>query len=662
MKNRAFSRLILGLALIAGASAVLLISDLGSRSSKRSGGKIPHISILQHASQAILEDGVRGMIQGLAEGGYVEGKSVVIRRYNAEGDAATSNAIARQMANGDDDLLITVSTPSLQAVANANRTTRRNHVFGLVTDPSTTGVGISKANPLEHPAWLAGYGTLQPVEQAIRMAREMKPDLKQVGTVYNASEANSEAQMGIARKICADLGIGLVETTVDNSSGVGEATAALCARGIDAIFMPGDVTVLVASDALLSAAGKAGVPVFTVTPPHAKKGALFDLGADYYQVGRHTGLLAAEILGGRKPASVEIRNFLPESLVVNEQTIAGYASQGWSLPESVHARAQTIIGRDGTATSKEAPVQVVPGGSRPANVQIICFSDSLPVEETLAGLRKAMASWPLKEGTDYSVKIRNAQGDIAALNGLVDAAAAEKPALIIPLSTPALQAVANKVKDRAVVFGMVANPMAAGAVKSYGDHPANMTGVTVLAPAGPFLDLIQKYYPDIRRIGTLYCPAEANSVDLFQMLQSEASKRNMVVESVAVATPGELADSAMSLASKPIDAILQISDNLSSGGFTAVTRAARQAKKPLFSLNSTTIPLGSAVVMGRDYEACGEATAALALRILQGESPAGIPIQPAPGIRTSASLPNAAALNMTLPPGLLGEMDKVLKQ
>lgn len=655
-----FRRLILGMALILGASAVLLLSDLGSRTSRETGGRIASVSILQHASQPVLDDGARGMIQGLAEKGFVEGKSVRIRRYNAEGDAATANTIARQMANSDEDLLLTISTPSLQAVANANRSTRRKHVFGLVSDPAATGTGISRTNPLDHPAWLAGYGTLQPVEQAIRLAREMKPDLKRLGTVYNASEANSEAQLALARKACGDLGIELVETTVDNSSGVGEATGALCARGVEAIFLPGDVTVLVAVDAVISAAGKNGVPVFTVTPPNVKKGAIFDLGADYYQVGRHAGLLAGEILGGRDPASVEIRNFLPESLGINEQAIAGYASKGWSLPESIRSRAQMIIGRDGATTSKAAPTPV-PVTTRPANLQVICFSESLPVEETLAGLRRGMAGWPLKEGVDYSVRVRNAQGDIAALNGLVDAAVAEKPAILIPLSTPALQAVAKKGAASPVVFGMVANPMAAGAVKSYEDHPANLTGVTVLAPAGPFLDLIAKYFPQVRRIGTLYCPAEANSVDLFHMLQTEAARRNIAVEAVAVATPGELADAAMSLASKPIDAILQISDNLSSGGFTAITRAARQAKKPLFSLNSTTIPLGAAVVMGRDYEACGEAVAALALRVLQGESPAGIPVQPAPRITTAASIPNARALNMTLPPALLGEMDKVVE-
>lgn len=650
------SRLFLGLFLIAGASALLLVSDLGSRvgSAPREGLKV---ALLQHASQAILSEGVQGIVDGLAAGGFREGAGFELRRYNAEGDAATSNTIARAMSTSDANLLITVSTPSLQAVANANRQTRKPHVFGLVTDPAATGVGISRTDPLDHPAWMAGYGTMQPVAEAIQLARELNPSLATLGTVFNASEANSEAQLAVARRVCRELGLTLLEATVDNTSGVAEAAASLCARGVQAIFVPGDVTVLVASETLIATATRAGVPVFTVIPPNARKGALFDLGANYYEVGRKAGELAAEVLAGRDPATVPIVNFMPETLMINEGVLAAYRDEGWRLPDAVRDRAQVLIHADGRETTKQAPRRAA--RKTPLRIEVICYMESLPMEETLAGFKKIAATWPDSAGN--VIKIRNAQGDMATLNGLVDAALAEKPDVIVPLSTPALQVVAQKAGDVPVVFGMVANPMAAGVAKSYTDHPATLTGVTVLAPAGEMLDLMARHFPAIRRIGTLYCPAEANSVDLHDMLRAEAQKRGVEVESIAVATPGELADSAMSLASKRVDAIVQISDNLSSGGFTAITKAARQSGRPLFSLNSTTLALGAAVVMGRDYEACGEEVARVVRRVVDGESPGNIPIQLTPGIFTGASKPNAAAVGLTLPQALLDEVDKVVE-
>jgi len=663
-------RLALGLVLIIGAAALLLFSDLGSRVDASKAPKrerAARVALVQPASQAVLDDGVRGIVEALGARGYVDGQTLALKKYNAEGDAGVSAAIAKEMANGDSDLLVTVSTLSLQSVANANRTTRKPHVFALVSDPSATGVGVSKDKPLDHPAWLAGYGTMQPVEPAFKIAREMKPDLKRVGVIWNASEANSEAQIKIARKVCADLGIELMESTVDSSSGVGEAAGALIARGVEAIFLPGDVMVMVGADSLIAAAKKSDVAVFSVIPPNARKGALFDIGADYYEVGRHAGDLAADILDGHDPAKMEIVNYLPESIFINEQSLAALSGKGWRLPDSVRSRAKAIIGPDGKEQAGPAAgVAAAPPPARkrekPWNLYAIMYTESPPAEETIAGLHEGMKKWPLVEGKDYTFHLLNAQGDIGTLNSLIDAALTDGADIIIPISTPSLQAAVRKVKDRPVVFSLIANPIAAGAGKSYEDHLPNVTGISVLAPTDDMLDLLRKHFPQYKRIGTLYCPAEANSVDLKDTLISHGKARGFEVETVAVSTPSELPDAAMSLASKPIDAIVQISDNLTSAGFTAISRAANQVRKPLFSLNSTTIGLGAPVSFGRDYHECGIQTAKLTLRIMNGENPAKIPFILSPHVVKKASLPNARINGLLLPQGYLDEMETVIPQ
>jgi len=65
-------------------------------------------------------------------------------------------------------LILTASTLSLQAVAGANRAGHTKHVFGLVLDPFSAGVGISREDPLNHPKHLVGYGSMQPVAEAFR--------------------------------------------------------------------------------------------------------------------------------------------------------------------------------------------------------------------------------------------------------------------------------------------------------------------------------------------------------------------------------------------------------------------------------------------------------------------------------------------------------------
>ena len=73
-------RLLLGLVLIVSASVALLLSDLGRRTAVAR--SMPHIGLLQHASTMLLDEGTRGGIDGLAEKGFVDGKT---NRHNWRG-------------------------------------------------------------------------------------------------------------------------------------------------------------------------------------------------------------------------------------------------------------------------------------------------------------------------------------------------------------------------------------------------------------------------------------------------------------------------------------------------------------------------------------------------------------------------------------------------
>ena len=203
-----FKRLALGISLIVLTSGVLLLSDLGRQTPARR--SIARIAILQHASSPVLDDGITGMIQGLAEHGFTKGTTAVIDRYNAEADMAVGNAIARQIVSGDYDLVLTSSTPSMQAVANANRDGQVLHVFGVVADPFSAGIGLDRADPMKHPKHMVGQSTFLPVDEAFRLMKESLPDLTNVGTAWNPAETNSRAFVMAARDVCRKLGITLL--------------------------------------------------------------------------------------------------------------------------------------------------------------------------------------------------------------------------------------------------------------------------------------------------------------------------------------------------------------------------------------------------------------------------------------------------------------------
>lgn len=334
-------RLLLGFSLILLSSAILLISDWHQH--RTVAGKIPRVAIVQHSASAALDEGVLGVLDGLKANGLIDGKNIRISRFNADGDFAVANAIAEQVVAAGFDIVVTISTPSLQTVAKANSSERVIQVFGLVADPYKVGVGIGRKSPLDHPKRLVGVPTPLPVADSFRLARKMFPGLQSVGVVWNPSEANSGITTMQARDISQELRINLREVNVESSVAVADAAAALTAQGVQAIWVGGDSTVTLALDSVVSAARKARIPVFSAVPMEPNRGTLLDIGANFYDAGRMTGKLAAEILGGVDPATVPITDKIPEKLVVNKQALKGLKDP-WQFPDEIVARANVVVG------------------------------------------------------------------------------------------------------------------------------------------------------------------------------------------------------------------------------------------------------------------------------------------------------------------------------
>ena len=197
-----------------------------------------------------------GVYEGLWRQGSEAGDDFEGRQFDAQADVPTANTIARGIVDGGFDMVVTLTTPALQAMATANQQGQVTHVFGCVTDPLGAGVGMSPDDPGDHPAHLAGIGTFQPVERSFELAKELFPGLKKVGTVWTGSESNSEACVGKARAVCKQLGIELVEVQIDSSTAVGEAAGTL--------FTPAEINSAIFRDALAEALKAEGIRLESV--------------------------------------------------------------------------------------------------------------------------------------------------------------------------------------------------------------------------------------------------------------------------------------------------------------------------------------------------------------------------------------------------------------
>jgi putative ABC transport system substrate-binding protein len=356
----AIRRLSLGLVLILLVSGILLVSDWNHGNMAKH--KMPQVALFKFQSQPLVDEGVGGVIEGLKARGFIPGQTIRIDEFNAQNDFPTANSIGRAIAEGGYDLAITVTTPCLQALASANRAGKVMHVFGLVTDPFIAGVGLNRDKPLEHPRHLVGIGTFDPVRNALLDAKRSYPALRRVGTVWNPAEACSQACMQVARSTCKEMGVELLEAEAENSTAVGVAASSLLARGVEAIFIGGDNTVEIAMNVIVKLANEGHIPVITTVPGHADEGALIGLGADYVEVGRAEGQLAADILSGRDPATVPIINLSPNKLALNLSVLRRLQAK-WEIPPEILESAAIVINERGQRTEK---ARTPPAGPQPA--------------------------------------------------------------------------------------------------------------------------------------------------------------------------------------------------------------------------------------------------------------------------------------------------------
>ena len=293
-------------------------------------------------------------------------------------------------------------------------------------------------------------------------------------------------------------------------------------------------------------------------------------------------------------------------------------------------------------------------------VTLIEFNNAAEVEETEQGVRIGLKESGLVEGRDYEIAMLNAQGDMATVSSLVDAAITNGADMLIALSSPTLQAAVKRSQGRPVVFSYIASPVATGAGKSDTDHAPNITGVYMQTKYEDMMKLLRECLPSVRTVGTLFAPTEVNMVVHKDRLVEAANKAGIEVIALPVNSTGEVSDSALALCSRKIDVVCQIPGNLVASSFAPIASAAKKANLPVFAFSSPQSKTGAAIVLSRDYTDVGRESGLVAARVMRGENPANIPFKPSEKTRLIVNLDTARATGLNVPQSILNRADEVI--
>lgn len=288
-------------------------------------------AIVEHPALDAVRDGVK---DALAEAGYKDGENLKFTYQSAQGNPATAAQIARQFVGDAPDVIVPISTPSAQAVVAATRDIPV--VFTAASDP----VGAQLVKTMEKPGGnVTGLSDLSPVAEHVALIKEIMPNVKKIGYLYNSGETNSVSLLAVLKEAAAKEGIEIVESAATKSSEVKGAAQALIGRA-DAMYVPTDNTIVSALESAVTVAEEGKLPLFTADTDSVTRGAVAALGFNYYDVGKQTGVVVARILKGEKPGDIDVDVAKGTDLVVN---LGAAKKMGIELPQAVVDRATKKI-------------------------------------------------------------------------------------------------------------------------------------------------------------------------------------------------------------------------------------------------------------------------------------------------------------------------------
>lgn len=281
---------------------------------ENSGEKIYKIAFASFGPDVGADLTIKGYLDGLKQQSYIQGKNLEVTQFHAAGDMGN---IPMMMKNADFkgyDVLVPMSTPCLAAAFAGVKSTKM--VFCYVYDPIAAGAGKSFT---DHHRLATGIGSFPPLEETFRFIKVIVPGVKNIGVVYNSSEANSRKVVEVAREILPKMGLGLVEVTVTGTNEISQASESLVSKDIQAVWGCGDNTLLQGFSGLVKSCKKAKLPLVINDPEFVGDGALAAIGIGWYESGVAASKLAVRVFKGEDPKTIPIENVAVQKVIVNNK-------------------------------------------------------------------------------------------------------------------------------------------------------------------------------------------------------------------------------------------------------------------------------------------------------------------------------------------------------
>ena len=287
----------------------LLLLIISCEQSGRKKNTIATVGFLDLLTDETLAQAKKGFFIALNEEGFSPSNNTLKIVYrNAQGDQPTLIQACDYLIAQQPDLIAT--NPTLSTIT-AIQKEKEIPVFMMVS-PKPELMKLTDASGKAPKNLFGVYETLDYIDTAFLLIKQLLPQAKTVGAIFNQSEPQSIDALNRIESICKQNGMELFKTAVNNSNETQLAVQSLLNKKIDVFFALPDNSVFSSMEVIVKSCDDAKIPVFTSEEGLVKRGAAIAFGADMYQWGYQSGKQAAQFLkthstAGLAPEIVHIR-------------------------------------------------------------------------------------------------------------------------------------------------------------------------------------------------------------------------------------------------------------------------------------------------------------------------------------------------------------------
>ena len=263
------------------------------------------------------------------------------------------------------------------------------------------------------------------------------------------------------------------------------------------------------------------------------------------------------------------------------------------------------------------------------------------------GFRDALTE---KFGGDVTFDEQNASGDAVNCATIINTFVSNNVDLILANATPALQAAVAATADIPVLGTSITEYGVALGIDDFnGVTGINVSGTSDLAPLSEQAAMVKELFPEAKKVGLLYCSAEANSIYQVKVVGEELVKLGYETEEYAFTDSNDVASVTQSAADS-CEVIYIPTDNTAAAYTETIANVVIPAGIPVIAGEEGICAGCGVATLTISYYDIGYKTGEMAYEILaNGADVSAMPIEYAPQFTKKYNAANAKALGIAIP-------------